>query len=237
MSTLTQLMDRIKSDLDLEGEINEFTDDTDLRRFFNDAIRDAEAEIHDIFEDYFLAQANLTMATDSALVDMPTDIYANKIRRLMYFPTAANQRYTVRFMRSFEEDMDIAANSDYMYRILNDVDDLAIKISLSPVSRETSTNLLCYYLRNAKVFALDGTDDSLSTDIPEFERFLIARVKMLVYEKDSDPRMQVAAADMERYRVMMISSLSRARPDDDNLITADDSFYTDFANPYDEGDY
>ena len=233
MSTLTVLMNKVKSDLDLEDEINPFTNNKDLRRFFNDSIQDAEAEIHNIFEDYFLAETDLTMTSGSSLVSMPTDIFANKIRKLMYFHPTLSQRYTINFLRNLQTIMSVDSSDNYKYRIINDTDDGGVpKIKLFPDSQETSTNLKCYYLRNAKTFDIDGSDDSENVDIPEFERFLVARVKMFVYEKDSDPRFQVAQIETERYRKMMVETLSRSRPDDDSLIQPDYSFYDDFSDSY-----
>jgi len=233
MATFAQLMDRIKDEMDLHDSNSNpaqtlFVSDKDLRVYLNAAVRDAEKEIHNLFEDYFLSITDLTMTLDSKIVTFPSNIYANKIRKLFYFPTDKNNRYEIKRIIDKTLLMDIEDNDDYMYQIVNDSTN-GNHIELNPASRETSTLLKCLYIRNAKTIATDGTEDSEMLDIPECEDFIIAHVKAAVYENDGDPRMQKAEQKTEKERGQMIKSLNRSVPDEDTLIKQDLSFYDDFS--------
>lgn len=234
MATLQNIIDRLKADLDVEDQINPFVSETDLIRFINSAIREAESEIHNIFEDYFLSEEDLNMVNGGSFIALPSDMFANKIRALIYNPTDQNQRYEIKPIRRLEEIQYIDSQDDYRYKIFNDADLTSgvAMIRLYPPARETTADVIkCYYLRNATQFATDGTENANTVDIPEFEAFLEAHAKVKVYEKDGDPRMQEAKEDRERQRKIMIESLTRMAADNNTYVLKDTTFYDDFTSP------
>lgn len=232
--TFSFLIAKLKDELDLNDNINPFTDEEDIRRYINEGIEDAEAEIHNLFEDYFLTKTNLAMTKDDPFMSLPLDIYANKIRRLFYFPTEMSQRYEIKRLRDISKIPYISNESNYRYYINNSLAD-GNRLEIYPTPRETTSDILCIYLRSARTCALDGTDDDLYIDIPEFSRFILAYAKASIYEKDSDPRAALALQERERLRTAIVSSLTRAIPDDNNEVPLDIKFYRDFVgNSYDE---
>lgn len=231
MTTFGQLLERIKDDLDIEDTENPFISDEDIRQYMNEAIEDAESEIHNIYEDYFLQIGALTMTNGSKSVTFPTNIYANKIRKLFYFPTDKNLRYEVKPIRDKQVLMDVESNDDYQYHIIND-SVAGNHIELEPASRETSTNLKCLYIREARKFLTDGTEDAIQIDIPEFQRFLRQHAVYHILLKDGSPMAAEAKENMDRYRVKMVETLNRSVPDDNDVVAQDLSFYQDFTGSF-----
>jgi len=119
MATLAYVMEKIKDDLDLYENVNEFIEDEDIRQYINEAIKEAEAEIHNVFEDYFLTYTSLTLTEDSEVVALPTDIYANKIRKIFYYPSIESNRYEVKRLYRLADYLDVDSQDNYRYLINN----------------------------------------------------------------------------------------------------------------------
>jgi len=113
-STLKQLRERIQADLDLEDET--FIIDSDINSWINEAIKKAEAEIHTLYEDYFLTEAEITLVTTNAaptdtddveeswpntqFYQYPSDIYANKIRKIVYVNDSNSSTHEVKRVKN-----------------------------------------------------------------------------------------------------------------------------------------
>ena len=80
--TLSEIKAKIKRDLDLEAE--DFVRDTELNDLINEAIDEAEAEVHSLYEDYFLTREVVTLVAGQEEYELPTNIYGHKIRRVVY---------------------------------------------------------------------------------------------------------------------------------------------------------
>jgi hypothetical protein len=234
--TFGYVLEKLKDDLDLEEDKNAFITDEDILQYLNESIHRAESIIHNIFEDYFLSQTNLTMTSGSQIVALPSDIFASKIRKLFYFPSNISQRYEVIRIRDKNKLMDVRDNDFYQYQLMNDATN-GEHIELSPAARETSTNLKLLYIRNAKQFATDGTEDSQLIDIPEFHRFILQDSKANIMEKDGDPRLPETLQRLNAYEQEMTSTLTRRIDDEDDLIRQDLSFYLDASLPDTGNDY
>ena len=217
-----QIRAKVRRDLDLEAET--FVRPEELRDYANEAIDEAEAEIHGLYEDYFLSRKLVNIENGVEEYDLPDDIYAHKIRRIMYNNTSSV--YTVNRLQDWKkfEAQNIAKNfstSDlYQFFFLNSVPGNP-KILLVPQGRETGPYLEVWYLRQAN--RLEEDDDIC--DIPEFYNFIFQYMKVRIYEKEGHPNTTKAVSDLEQQRRQMTSTLAQIAPDGENEIEMDASFY------------
>lgn len=229
MKTLLEIRDQVKGDLDLDEET--FVSNADLNRWINDAISLAEAEIHTLYEDYFLAEETIAAVSGQALYDYPSDIYANKIRKIIFRAGASSDTsvHEVRRIRNL-----INAKEQDLY---NTTSTTAL-LSWSPINDATSGRKIrvfpkqsrdgffdTFYIRNAKRLALD-TD---VCDIDEFELYIVQYTKTQAYLKDGDPRAADSSALESSYKNTMVLTLSNMVPDNNNEIEMDISHYEDSA--------
>lgn len=218
--TLGTIRSKIQVECDLQEET--WITDATVNKYINDAIRDCEAKIHSLYEDYYLTNVNLALVTGTSAYSMPSDVYADKIRLIQYYDGSA--RYVINRIRRLDEIPNIDTNSYYSYLITNDTT-LGHRIILYPASRETSsTNVTIWYLRNAKELVSDAD----TCDVPEFINYIYAKVKLSIYLQEGNPMAQEAASTVELLEKEMIEGLENRVPDDDNGIIPDTSFYDDF---------
>ena len=225
-STLKQLRERIQADLDLEDET--FIIDSDINSWINDAIRKAEAEIHTLYEDYFLAEASITVTAGTKLYDYPSDVYANKIRKILFHDSGKTTSHEVKRVKnlinaSTRDIYDTTSGSNYIleWSPINDATD-GRKIRIFPEIARSGT-LRVWYIRNAKQLSAD-TD---TCDIDEFERYVLQSVKTECFFKDGDPRAIQSKQLEEQLKQDMINTLSNMVPDNNTEIPMDFSFYED----------
>lgn len=216
---------KVESDLDLEDET--FIRADEMLGYANEAVDEAEAEIHGIYEDYFLTRSPLALVTGTEEYAFPSNIYANKIRRIMY--RNGGDYYTISRIRDWKkfeeytEEIAYQSSTRYRYFLINSTAG-APKIVLSPPAKETSaSNVTIWYIRNANRFAAD-TD---KCDIPEFVEFVIQYMKVRCYEKEGNPLVQKAITDLEQQRDQMTATLQAMVIDDDDEIQPDLTLYRD----------
>lgn len=160
--TYGQVRQKIEADMDLEDET--FIKPNELAGYCNEAIDAAEAEIMKINEDYFLTRAYLAMNLGQTEFPLPDDMYAQKIRGLLY--NDGSLLYGVKRIRGSLK-FDILMNMNqfrptdyYAYILMNGVQGAQSTIELVPPSRETAAasakRLTLYYIRNAKRVPLIG---------------------------------------------------------------------------------
>jgi hypothetical protein len=227
LKTLLQLRDHVKADLDLEDE--DFISDSDINTWLNEGITSAEQQIHTLYEDYFLAQDTVTLSSGQNLYDYPSDIYANKIRKMIFRDGVSNSTSThlVRRVR----DLLLASERDYFgtnttnailqWAPINDSTN-GRKIRLFPQSARGGF-LDIWYIRNAKVLVAD-TD---VCDIDEFEKYVVQYAKTQAFLKDADPRADDSVILQQKYESDMILTLSDMTPDRDDELDMDLSHYED----------
>lgn len=227
--TYAQIKDKVQKDLGIEQE--EFVVESELMGYCNEAIDEAEAEIHKTYEDYFLTKTTIGLVQDQETYDLPTDIYANKIRGIMY--KNGSTFYPLHKMRYSDLFEDIMATKEfdpsgrYRYLLTNPSATTGIQLNVVPTPRDTITDALTmWYIRNANRI----TADTDYCDIPEFVHFVIAFMKMQVYEKEGHPNLQVAASKLKQQRMQMVSTLTDMIPDGDNEIEKDLSHYEDMSH-------
>jgi len=222
MSTLKTLREEIQADLDLEDE--NFISDADINRWINQGIRSAERIIHGLYEDYFLCSADTDITTASNLVSYPSDVYGNKIRKILF--KNGKDVHEVRRVSNLRDatDRDInetGSNPTLEWSPTNDSTN-GRKIRLFPSASRNGT-LTIWYIRNALQLSADDSE----CDIDEFEIYVTQSAKVQCFLKEGDPRANEAKMLEQQYKADMIETLSNMVPDNNDEIPMDMSFYDD----------
>jgi len=167
----------------------------------------------------------LTLVAGTEEYSLPTDIYANKIRQIVY--RNGTQVWKVSRIRdwskflSYELDRAYSTTTNkYSYFILNTTAG-SPKILISPTPVEAGAYLQVWYLRNAN----ELTSDTSVFDIPEAANYLMAYVKMKVMAKEMHPNLQLAISEVEAQRADTLKTLAEMVPDNENTIEADTRIY------------
>jgi hypothetical protein len=157
--TFLEMSTKVLTDFDLLDET--WVSPNELSGYFNEAIKEAEAEILDTKEDYLKTRAFVPLVAGLGQYPLPYNIYANKIRDVIY--SNGSCIYEVKRYRRWKQAIDIAFTDqygqadDYRYDILNDAPGQAY-FDMHPVSRETAilyptaslfTPMLMRYIRQA----------------------------------------------------------------------------------------
>lgn len=220
--TWAQIKSKIDDDLDLENEV--FIDDAELLSIANEAIDEAEAEINSTHEDYFLTKSSLTLVSGTDSYSLPTNIYANKIRRVTY-RNGANV-YTLTRLKdwhkfeNYEIERVTSSSTEYSYFILNTTPG-SPQILLTPPANENGAYVTIWFKRQANRLE----SDSDVCDIPECINFVLAYMRKRVAEKEGHPNLALWTNDLEKQRQLMHEVLADMVPDADNEIEMDLSFY------------
>lgn len=241
--TFREVNQKVRADLDLQEET--FITPDEMVGYVNEAIHEAESEILKLNEDYFLKSTPMTLVVGQAPYDLPTDIYGQKIRGIIYLNGTV--QYPVRRIRGKNKfDTIVMINQygpsdDYMYYLTNASPGLQNKLQLVPPARDAGALMTLWYIRSAQTVAtaadesIDPTDPNTTAqldtilDIPEFSTFIIDFVKCKCLAKDTDPRFDDQVKIMESQRQMMVDSLTAQTPDDDDTVLPDMSFYQEMS--------
>lgn len=223
--TWQQIRTKVERDLDLEGE--SFITPEEMLGYANEAIDEVERQIHNLCEDYFLTRATLTLAAGQEAYNFPPDIYAMKIRALVYrLGTSVWKIERIRDWHKFEQyEVDqTGQGSDvqYGYFIVNSAAG-SPKILFAPTPNETGGLIRAWYIRNAN----ELTADASICDIPEAVNYIIQYIKVRCYEKEQNPMLQKAISDLDTERATTIATLSHQVADNSNEIEADSRLYDD----------
>lgn len=226
--TLADIKDKVKKETDTEGE--EFIQESELEGYINAAIDDAEAEIHALYEDYFLAKTTINLVSGTEEYTLPTNIYANKIRGVIY--KNGDRIYEVPRLRHKNNFVlreiinQYNTSDDYNYMVINSSGAANPKLLLVPPARDTVTGgLVLWYIRNANKL----TDDEDTCDIPEFIEYVIQYAKCEIWKKEGHPNLELELQERERLRRLMVDTLSNMVPDGDTAIQPDLSHYEEMS--------
>lgn len=228
--TWTQVYAKMTAELDLEGGDDDFVDESEMMAYANDAIDEAEALIHTLYEDYFLTRGTITLVsgTDSySLTSNLTSLYGHKIRAVIYFN--GNEVYEVPRIRDWKKFLayrlgrvNNTSATDLSYFLSNTTPG-APDLVFTPVPAVSGAYIEVWYLRQANRLAA-GSD---VVDIPEFVAFIFDYIRERVAYKEGagSPRHQSAKADLEKTRQIMTDTLTQMVADGDNLVEPDLSTY------------
>lgn len=218
MPTLGDLKDRVESELDLEDE--DFISDAEFLSYTRRAVNSAENIITTLNEDYLLAKPHtITLVSGQSEYSLPSNIYANKIRKLIC-GTNTQDRYLVSKIKRIEETMRIEPGEEYRYLLTNDPTD-GVQITLYPTPAQSGEVLTLWHLRNARELSVN-TDE---IDLPEAYDYITQHVKDACINKERmtpDAPKSAALAEEER---LLIEALTDRIPDEDNTIEPDLTFY------------
>ena len=222
--TLAQLITKIEQDLDLEGEV--FIQPEELIGYINAGIDEAEAEVHTLYEDYFLSRQPLTLVNGTSEYDMPTNIYADKVRNIIY--NNGSRAYEITRIREWkkfiEYSLDLVGGPtdsvEYRYFLINETPGEP-KILFTPEVGENGTTVVVWFLRQANRLEIE-TD---KMDIPEAANFVMQHAKVSCYEKEGHPNLAKAMNDLEKERALLQGTLATRVPDNNNELEMDLSFY------------
>ena len=217
-----------------------FVQNNEFAGYANEAIDLAEAEILKLAEDYLLTPVNMSLVGGTADYDLPTNIYAQKIRSLIY--TNGPRIYPVKRIRDPElfykrEEINYYSTSEteYGYMLLNAVEEEQAKISLSPTPQETGSFLKLWYIRNAQRIPLTTDTPSVTRatqlatilDIPEWSNYVSQYMKWRAMGKEMHPMTEQAKEAMLELKKNMVETLSNRVVDNDDTIPGDMGFYYD----------
>lgn len=240
-----EVRDKVLTDLDIAEE--DFIGADEMVGYCNAALDEAEAAIHrlGVEDEYFLADAAVALVSGTSSYAMPSDIYANKIRGLVY--DDGTNAYMVKRLRRSNQVLAAtlalrasAAQDDYQYSIKNPDPTTGPRLVLSPPSRETSSTVMkLWYIRNMARVPLIGEDigtggapdpatladqEAAIIEVPEFTNFVIAYMKVECAKK-GDPRIELFRDELAKERRTMIETLTEMVLDDDNEVEADLTHY------------
>ncbi len=227
--TLAEIKTKIKNDLDLNDE--QFITANELLGYINEAIDDVEADIHTIYEDYFLTSANIALVSGTSDYALPSNIYASKIRGVVY--SNGSRIYPIRKMRSstqFEEmayiNQYISGTEELQYKLVNASAATGVRMRFFPTPTETnSTAVTIWYIRNANTLSADSD----ACDVPEFINYVYQFVKVRCYEKEIHPNLPQAIIERDRLKNLMQETLRDMIPDNDSQIEYDLTLYEDMS--------
>ncbi len=221
--TLLDLVTKVREDLDLQEEI--FIKPTEMIGYINEAIDTAESAVMGLYEDYFLTRAELSLVSGQELYLLPVDIYAHKIRRMVYSkgPTV----YKIHRMRDWKKfenyALDKYTSSGYVqaYFLVNSTPG-APQILFSPTPTiAADAAVTIWYTRQANRVEFDP--DIL--DIPEAYKFIVSYTKQKCMMKEQHPGYNEQKNTTKEEKQDMLSTLATMIPDADNEIEPDYSSY------------
>lgn len=225
--TFGDLNTQLQLELDLQGE--EFIAPAEMKGLWNHGVAIAESHIITLGlrDKYFLARASLSTILGAELIDLPTNIYANKILALVY--SNGSTFYTMRPLDSkdmFENYVFLNQyqSTDFYRYFIDHTTAGTEKLVIVPAARETASNVIkIFYFRDANRYTADAT----LCDLPEIAyEFLNAYVKERCYEKESHVNFPGAKEDRQEKEQLMQSVLAGQISDNEmSLIEADLSVY------------
>lgn len=229
--TYTELKTQLQQETDTQDE--DFVQASELLSYFNEGIDWVESLIHQMGgEDYFLTQANITLVSNTSDYDLPTDIYASKIRAIRY--SNGSVMYTLRRIKRFEE-LDLLPNtqtSRYSYLITNASGSYP-KVTFISTPQENGAYIKVWYIRNAKTLTLDAD----TCDLPEFYQVLINYVKWKIRDKENFITGSPIPESLVKFAENMISTLNPKVEDEQNMLEPDLYYYNEFYQTYNDGGY
>lgn len=230
--TYSQIKSKVERELDIEVE--EFIQPEEFLGYVNDGIDECEAMIHKLGleDEYFLTNAPLTLVDQQADYALPTNIYADKIRSIIY--ANGSTIYPIKRMRGklkFENIALINQNNSstdlYNFILRNDSAAAGKILQLVPKSHESiSGAVTIWYIRNAN----EMTGDTSICDLPEIAlQVLYQYVKYRCYEKEGHVNQDSAKAELENLKAFMMQTLEQQVPDDETEIEKDLSSYMEMS--------
>lgn len=242
LSTFGELDDKVRLDLDMQD--TDFLPYDELAGYCNEAIDDAETEALKLSEDYFLkpASPNLSLVQGASEIALPTDIYADKLRAIVYhnqtriYPLIRLRGLPNKFHAAAEITQYPGSLPEYQYFLEFPTAGEQAKIIIYPSAQESGAYLECWYLRNAQRIPLTTDQGQSRTtqratviDVPASQNYIMQFMKCRCMEKDLDPRLVGALSTLEMFKKQMVDILTQQIPDNQDWIEMDLSSYMEMS--------
>lgn len=234
MATTTEFPTYAELELDIEDELDltvgtdSIIDQTEMIHYCNKAIDQAEQVVHTIYEDYFLTYDDLTLVDGTEEYAPPTDIYAMKIRAMIFFNGSdvyevLRERDWKKFL-NYQHDQQYSTSTDYEYKwFLRNATAGAWKQIITPTPG--SGTIRRWFLRQAN--RITATSDVM--DIPEAKNFILAymRYRAIMKCRRGNPGGELAEAkeQLAMEKQDLVDTLGTMVPDAGNEIEMDLSHY------------
>jgi hypothetical protein len=211
------LKTRVQAELDIRDET--FIDSAELLIYAKKAIDTAANIIINLYEDYFLVKSTITLVSGQSDYSLPTDIFAQKIRRVIY--DNGQTKYAIKRIKNLDETAQLTqAGYQHKYIITNSLTN-GFKMSLFPTPVESGGYLTLWYLRNVSQIALDAD----VIDLPEAHHYIMTHIKDSCLNKERGSLNAAPSAELKEQERLLVEALTCRTPDDDNTIEPDISFY------------
>lgn len=228
--TFGELKAQVESELDIEAE--EFVQPAEIVGYFNSAVRIVESEIIKLGlrEKYLQTEAYISPIAGQADYDLPTDLVASKIRKVVYRDGATI--YTLKPMRgeaSYEtEDLYNLYSSSYYYHYLLYKIGETIMFRITPKAYKSVTNAIrIIYFKDLNRY----TDDSVNCDVPDIcYEMILSYVRWRVYAKETHVNSPGEKANFDAMIQLMRETLQNQVADPDmDLLDQDISLYEEMS--------
>ncbi len=142
--TYAEVRDFVQKKLDLQEEA--FISAEELLEYCEEAVKYCEAEIHklNIEDQYFVAEAPLVLASGKYDIALPSNMYANKILRVVY--SRGSEVYTLNRLTKKDrfEDSELlkqngGSSQSWEYMLINNDPRVGTRMRIYPTSSESST--------------------------------------------------------------------------------------------------
>lgn len=218
--------------------MDNFVSNDEMAGYANEAIDVAEAEIISIKEDYFVTSSGLTLVQGTSDYDLPSNIYAQKIKEIVY----ANgpkiyEILPLRAPRKFLEkallDYNPSGESEYNYILKSVTAGAQDKIVLVPTAQESGAYVTIWYHRNANRIGMVNSGELITRsaqlatviDIPEFYLYLVEHMKVRCKEKEVGATLPVLRENLKIFKDEMVETLTERMPDNNNTVPPDLTIY------------
>jgi hypothetical protein len=219
MATWGTVKALIQAQTDTEDE--DFVSSPEMLGYANQALNQVERIVLNLAEDYLLAKpATVTLVDGTSEYSLPTGIYAQKIRRVIY--NNGSSKYLIRRIKKLEETVTLGSGDSYKYLVTNDSTD-GMKIHLYPTPAEAGANVSVWFLRNINPIV----DDDTVLDVSESIDYIVQFCKDAVMNKDNFTINAPPSGALQKEEQNLIESLSERFPDEDNIPEMDTSFYNE----------
>src|SRR5690606_27146396 len=152
--TWLEVKTEVQEDLDLLEEKG--ITPANLLNWANEAIDEAEAIIHNLFQDYFFTDNTsdpIDLVAGTSDYSLPSDIFAQRIRYLHYNDGVDSykiQKASMGDIAYLTERNQEYGQTFYQYKVMNSLSG-GVRIRLFPTPQSNVTNAITvYYIRNAR---------------------------------------------------------------------------------------
>lgn len=242
MPTYGAIEYKVRLDLDLQDTTN-FIGEDEMAGYYNEGVATAESLIMQACQDYFKTPATLTLVQGSADIALPTDIYAQKIREIVYkngdriYPVMELRDPQMHYKKAIVDQQAVSLD-EYRYFLKSATAGAQDTLVLVPPALESGAFLEMWYIRNAKRAPLqsalaDGasraTQIAAVLDIPEWRAYVEKYMKAEIYEHKVKDKAAaaLARADLTTISGVMINDLRDRMQNNENEVPMDISHYVE----------